>query len=280
MFVFIEVLVIFLFGLALGSFLNVIILRLRSGEQWTRGRSHCIECATQLGFYDLVPLVSFIILRGRCRYCNTALSWQYPIVELATAILCVWAYGALLYSIGASSLASLIATGAAFPLILLTRNILFLCILLAVFVSDFRWFAIYDGVVLFGTAVAVAFHLLLPPLFQPHYIMPTWLNLLVAVFIPVAFFGVQHLLSGGRWIGGGDILLGAMLGAMLGYPAIIAALFIAYVSGAIIGIVLIACKIRGRKSEVPFGTFLTASTALMILHGDVIMGFVSRYLYL
>lgn len=276
---FFEVPIVFLFGLALGSFLNVIILRLRSGEQWMRGRSHCIECKTELSIADLIPVVSFVILRGKCRYCKEPLSWQYPIVELVTGALCVWAYAALLVSVGASSIASLIANGAVFPIILFVRNILFLCVLFIVFVSDLRWFAIYDGIVLFGSALAAAFHLILPPLFQPLYITPAWLNLLAAALIPAAFFGMQYFLSGGRWIGSGDILLGIMLGLMLGYPAIIVALFSAYISGALVGIALIASKLRERKSEVPFGTFLTAATALMILHGDAIMSFVSQYLY-
>lgn len=279
MLVFFEATLFFIFGLTLGSFLNVIIMRLRSDEQWIRGRSHCMECKTELSVFDLIPLVSFIVLHGKCRYCAAALSWQYPIIELTTGLFCIWAHIALVFSLHAQSLISMIAGGTVFPFILLIRTILFLCILLIIFVSDFRWFAIYDSVVLFGSALALAFHLLLPPLFSPQYILPAWLNLLAAAAIPAAFFGIQYLVSAGRWIGSGDIILGVMLGFMLGYPAIIVALFIAYISGALVGITLVLTGIRGRKSEVPFGTFLTASTALMILHGDVIMSFVSRYLY-
>lgn len=271
-----ELIFIFIFGLALGSFLNVVIFRLRSDEQWTRGRSHCVSCKTSLTVADLVPLASFVILKGKCRYCATSLSWQYPVVELVSGILCALAYLALLSSYGLPSLMVSLQSGMVFPLLLLVRNIFFICILLVIFVTDLRWYAIYDGVVLLGAAVALAFNVMMPPFFSPQYILPAWMNLLAATALPVAFFGLQYAVSSGRWIGSGDILLGALMGLMLGFPQVIAALFIAYCLGALYGIALYATGKNIRGVEVQFGTFLTGATMLMIIFGDKIMVVVSK----
>ncbi|MEK7648538.1 MAG: prepilin peptidase [Patescibacteria group bacterium] len=275
-----ELLVVFLLGLCVGSFLNVIIFRLHRNEQWQRGRSHCGTCNTALTIKDLIPLVSFLVLKGTCRYCKAPLSPQYPFVELAMGVLVVVAYLAILSEFQAQSLSMILAIGTLFPVLVFVKNIFFLGILLVIFVTDLRWFAIYDSVVLTGCALALAAHLLMPPLFSPHYILPAWLNLGVAALVPTAFFGAQYVVSSGKWIGGGDILLGGMMGLMLGWPQVLVALFIAYCTGSIIGIALIAAGKKSRGSEVPFGTFLTAATATMLLIGDPIMAFVNRTLLL
>src|SRR3989338_5261973 len=129
MIIFFELLTLFLLGLCIGSFLNVIILRLRSGEQCTQGRSHCMNCKAYLVARDLVPLISFIVLRGKCRYCAVKISWQYPLVELASGILCMSTYLALLGSLYGDSITMLLLNGTIFPALLLLRNIFFISIL-------------------------------------------------------------------------------------------------------------------------------------------------------
>ncbi len=280
MLAFFDLIVVFLLGLCVGSFLNVIIFRLRSNEQWKSGRSHCVSCNAILSVKDLIPLLSFILLKGRCRYCKTVLSWQYPFVEIATAGLFILSYFALLGIFQSQSLTALLATGSLFPVMLLLKYVVFLCILLIIFVTDLRWFVIYDSVIILGSAVALAAHLLIPPLFSPQYIMPAWLNLVVAICVPAAFFGLQYVISSGKWIGGGDILLGGMMGLMLGWPQVLTALFIAYCTGSIVGVALIAVGKKSRGSEVPFGTFLTAATGIMLLYGDWVMAFANRVLLL
>lgn len=275
-----ELTVVFLLGLCVGSFLNVIIFRLRSNEQWQKGRSHCVSCNAVLSIRDLIPLISFILLKGRCRYCKTVLSWQYPFVELATAGLFILSYFSLLGVFQSQSMTVLLATGSLFPIMLLLKYAVFLSILLIIFVTDLRWFVIYDSVIILGSALALAAHLLIPPLFFPHYIMPAWLNLVAAASVPAAFFGLQYVISSGKWIGGGDILLGGMMGLMLGWPQVLAALFIAYCTGSVVGIALIAAGKKSRGSEVPFGTFLTTATAIMLLYGDSVMAFANRVLLL
>ena len=280
MIIFFELVTLFLFGLCIGSFLNVIILRLRSDEQWIQGRSHCMNCKAYLAAWDLIPLISFIVLHGKCRYCAVKISWQYPLVELASGVLCVSAYLALLGSLHGDSITMLLSNGTIFPALLLLRNIFFISILLVVFLTDLRWYAIYDSVIILGSAVAFASNAFMPPFFNPQYIQPVWLNLVVGTMIPAAFFGLQYAVSAGRWIGSGDILLGAMIGCILGFPQAIIALFIAYCSGALVGIALLLSGKMRRGSEVPFGTFLSAATVLMILLGDPIMAFISKSLYL
>jgi len=280
MFTVFESIFVLILGLAVGSFLNVIILRLKSGEQWTSGRSHCVWCQAILTIADLIPLFSFVWLKGRCHYCTKNISWQYPLVELVTAILFVCGYVSVLATIHADSLIPLLVNGMMFPLLLLVRNFFFIGVLIILFVTDLRWFALYDSVILVGSAIALASNMIMPTLFSPQYIFPAGLNLVVAALLPAAFFGAQYVLSRGLWIGSGDIFLGAMMGFMLGFPQVIVALFIAYCSGALVGIALLLGGKKTRKSEIPFGTFLTGATMLMLLYGDQVMVIVSQTLLL
>ncbi len=280
MFTVFELIILFTLGLAVGSFVNVIILRLRSGEQWMSGRSHCVWCQAVLTIADLIPLFSFVWLKGRCRSCKKNISWQYPLVELATALLFLLAYGSVLATLHVDALTPLLFSGMMFPLLLLIRNFFFIGILIILFVTDLRWFALYDSIIIVGSGIALASNMIMPTLFSPQYIFPAELNLFIAALIPSSFFGAQYVLSRGLWIGSGDIFLGAMMGCMLGFPQVIVALFLAYCSGALVGSALLLGGKKTRKSEIPFGTFLTASTMLMLFYGDQIMVIVSQTLLL
>jgi leader peptidase (prepilin peptidase) / N-methyltransferase len=248
-----ALILVFVIGLCVGSFLNVVILRLRA-EKTIGGRSECPSCHHILSAKDLIPVVSYLLLKGKCQYCTANISWQYPLVEFATACLFVLAF--ILkpeppYFIGA---------------------VVFLSVLLVIFVYDLRWYLIPDRVTIPAILAAFAYNIWLflfagpctTQLFSscgPHAII----DLLIAAGVGGGFFLIQYIVSQGRWIGGGDIRLGILMGALLSWPLVLAALFFAYISGALVGLGLLFFKKRTFGQEVPFGPFLTASTALVLL---------------
>lgn len=139
------------------------------------------------------------------------------------------------------------------------RDWLFICILIIIFIYDLRWQLILDKITL--PAMVIAFGLNL-------WLGTSWFNLLLALGIGGGFFLMQYLISRGRWIGGGDIRLGALMGLMIGWPQIIVALILAYISGAVVGIGLLATGRKQWSSRVPFGAFLSAATVVVMLWGE------------
>ena len=246
-------LLIFIFGLAVGSFLNVVIARLHSHESFLKGRSHCPHCRGQLAWHDNIPLLSFALLGGKCRRCQKRISWQYPAVELATGVLFVLTY-----------VHNLPMAGEYF--ILNIRDWFFIAVLLVIFVYDLRWYLILDSITIPAIIIAFIGNLFLSASWRVDF-----LNLALAVVIGGGFFLLQFLVSRGKWIGGGDIRLGALMGALLGFPQVLVVLAFAYFSGAIVGIGLVAAGRKQFSARVPFGTFLSAGTIIALLYGEVIL---------
>ncbi len=244
-----EYSVIFVFGLIVGSFLNAVIYRLWVGQSVAAGRSYCPECKHVLAPRDLVPLISFMILRAKCRYCRKPISWQYPSVELATAI-------AFVLSFATVSMGGPIVGGAILRLLLYWIYSAFLVI---IFVYDLKHYLILDIVIIPAVIIAFIGGMLLGyPIMQ----------MLLAGIAAAGFFAIQFFVSRGRWIGGGDIRLGFLMGLMLSWPLVVAALMFAYVLGSIIGIGLILAGKKKLGSQVPFGTFLTIATFITLLYGN------------
>lgn len=250
-------LLIFIFGLIIGSFLNVVILRLRSGESIAKSRSKCPHCGHQLTARDLWPLLSFISSWGRCRYCNKKISWQYPAVELFTGLLFVLATYNIIGNLGFDFLFYNY-------LVLLSwlRDLMFICFLIIIFVYDLRWYLILDRVTIPAMIVAIIFNL---------YLGYSWQLLLTGLIIGLGFFAIQYFISKGKWIGGGDLRLGALMGLMLGGFQVVVALFLSYIIGSIVSIGLLYTNKKGLKSQVPFGTFLAIGTVLSMLWGQEIL---------
>ena len=235
---------LFTLGLIIGSFLNAAIFRLKSKESILSGRSKCPKCKKVLEWNELVPVLSFVFLTGKCSKCKKKISWQYPLVEVATAVCFV-----LLY----------LKLGLTWPLAIYG---LLTCFLIIVFVYDLKHSLILDKIVLSATLVAILANLL---------IGKSWLDILWGVLAGGAFFTLQFVLSRGKWIGGGDIRLGVLMGAILAWQGLIVALFIAYFVGALIAIVLLVNKKKKWGSKIPFGTFLSAATFVSILVGQEII---------
>lgn len=246
-------------GLAIGSFLNVVISRLRSGDEGLGGRSRCPRCHAVLRPSELVPLVSFLALRGRCRSCRLPISWQYPLVEASTMLLFLIAFGlhgGVSGLLGGNALA-------------LARDLVFVSALTVVFVVDLLDMTVFDAVTLPAAAAAFLFNLALGR---------GAIELLAAAGAGAGFFLLQYAISKGRWIGGGDIRIGAMMGAMLGFPGVLAALFIAYVLGAAAAVVLLAARKASWSSQLAFGTFLSAAAAIVLFVGDRLWSWYATFL--
>lgn len=242
-----ELILVILLGLVVGSFLNAVIYRLHVGVSFMHGRSYCPFCKHDLGFWDLIPLFSFLFLKGKCRYCHKHISWQYPSVELGTMIaflLIFWQFGLtpelfvyLLYSI----------------------------FLILIFVYDLRYYLILDRVSLpaIGLALILSFFVLEVEI----------ISLFIAGALGGGFFLLQFIVSKGKWIGGGDIRLGLLMGFMLGYPEVLIALFIAYVIGSLFGVTLILSGKKKWSSQVPFGTFLSLATFVSFFIGEYLVNY-------
>jgi prepilin signal peptidase PulO-like enzyme (type II secretory pathway) len=200
-------------------------------------------------------MVSFFLLFGRCRYCQSRISLQYPLVEFAGALLLAFVF--LKYQ---KDIALLTLPIKAFILFFI-RDTFFLSTLLLLFVYDLRYYLILDRITF--PAIIITFCL---NLFSS---IPAY-SMLLSAFILSGFFLLQYILSKGRWIGGGDIRLGFLIGIMLSWPSAISALLSSYILGAIISLFLVGIKAKQWESVVPYGAFLSATSMIQILFGSII----------
>jgi leader peptidase (prepilin peptidase) / N-methyltransferase len=237
------------YGLLLGSFLNVVIWRVPRHESIVKPRSHCPACDTQLTTRDNIPLVSWLMLRGRCRHCGNPISIRYPLIELLTAVLFA-AVGAR-YADTWALPAFLVLTGA----------------LIAISAIDIEHFIIPNRIV-YPVGIASVILLALAALIQDDW--STFLRSILAALAAFTFFFVLHLVSP-RGMGFGDVRLSFVLGLFLGWlgwPELIGGLFAGFFLGAVIGILLIVLGGRDRRQHIPFGPFLAAGTMTFVLVGD------------
>ena len=244
---------IFILGACIGSFLNVVIFRLHTGEKIVNSRSHCAHCQKILGVWELIPLLSFMAQGGKCRHCRKKLSWQYPLVELSTGLL--WLLAA--YHLAGSYPQLLLVDWRLFTFWL--RDAFFIAVLVVIFVYDLRWLLILDRVIIVGVIGAILFNLFLG--------ISLW-SLIIGALVGLGFFALQFFISKGRWIGGGDLRLGFLMGLMVGWPNIVVALFLSYIIGAVFSIILLISKKKNFNSAIPFGTFLSLGTIITLMWGE------------
>jgi leader peptidase (prepilin peptidase) / N-methyltransferase len=253
---------VFIFGLAIGSFLNCTACRLENGESFLSGRSHCPKCKHKLSWQDLIPLFSFLALRGKCRYCKNKISFQYPLVELATGFIFVLITN---YELG--------IVNYEFFTIKFILDLLFLilvsCFLIIIFIYDLKTYLIPDGAVFGGIAAILAYGIL-NSLFIVHN-FSLFFNSLISAAGACLFFLAIFLISGGKWMGFGDVKLGFLLGLFLGWPKIIPGLFLAFFIGAIMGVGAIIIGKKKMSSEVPFGPFLVGGAFIALFLGQNII---------
>jgi len=233
-----------IFGLVIGSFLNVVIVRLPEGRSIWRPRSSCPGCGTPIAWHDNIPLLSFAILRGRCRACGKAIGVRYPLVEAATGALF-----ALAYLVLGPTLDFLVAA-------------VFLAALVAITGIDLAHQIIPDVITLPGILAGVVANVAIGRV--------SWLESVVGIIICGGIFLVIILASRGG-MGGGDMKLGAMLGAFLGWKLGLLSLMLGVLAGGAVALCLLILGRKGRKEAIPFGPFLALGGAITMLWGETIL---------
>jgi leader peptidase (prepilin peptidase) / N-methyltransferase len=232
-----------LLGLVLGSFLNVVIYRLPRHESLIKPGSHCPGCGSAIRWYDNFPVVSWLLLRGRCRSCGTAISIRYLVVETITGL----AFGLAMWKFGVEW--RLLVAWA------------FMAAMIAVAFIDYDHMIIPDKIVLPGAAIGLAASIALDP---RHW----WIYLVSAAGAATFIFVLIMVWPGG--MGPGDMKLALFMGAVLG-TSVIVGMFAAFLFGSLVGMYLVVVRKRSRKSRIPFGPFLALGSIVAIFFGDTII---------
>ena len=254
--------IIFIFGLIIGSFLNVVIFRLENGEKIINDRSRCLHCKRVLAWYDLIPILSFIFLRGKCRYCGHKISWQYPAVELGTGILFI-----LIFNLQSSIFGFQSISNIQYPILSLLFWFYITSSLIIIFVYDLRYYIIPDKIIYPAIAIAIGFNLFNNIQYPISNILSIF-NFLFPAILAGGFFYAIVIITKGKGMGGGDIKLAFLMGLILGWPLIIVAVFLAFILGSIAGIFLILAGKKKMKSMIPFGPFLVIGTFIALFWGE------------
>lgn len=286
----------FLLGTVLGSFVKALADRSLSYRSFW-GRSYCLQCKKTLQWYDLFPVVSYLILRGRCRYCHKKISLEYPIVEVILGILIgflFWQSPFNFSAIGGSTYGwqfSIFAFG-------FLLKIFFIVILASLFLTDLKKMFIPDRIIIpsiiLGIIANIAFTIvkvgylyftlnqtvlgkyLLPPYsdyFRRHtvLIIEPFLYSVVTAMLIAGFFMGLIIITKGKGMGGGDVKLGAFMGLMLGFPQALLALVLSFLTGAIFSIILIIFGKKRFGQTIAFGPFLVLGSLIALFWGGQIM---------
>jgi len=245
----------FVFGTIVGSFLNVVILRLKKNKSIIKTCSHCPRCRKKLEWYELIPLVSFFIQHGKCRRCHKKISWQYPIVEFLTGLV----FLLIVVYFGDFSFYGIV-------------NILYLLIisgfLIVIFVYDFKYYLVSDRIIYPAVAIAFFYDVYLSLITNQFSVF--FYSILGAVIMG-GFFLFWVLVSKGKWMGMGDIKIGVLLGLIFGIYQLFTALFLTFFMGAIVSLILMALKKKKLKSQIPLGPFLTAAAFITLFWGNYLL---------
>ena len=232
-------------GLIVGSFLNVCIYRIPRRESLMWPASHCTACHRSLAWFENVPIVSWLMLRGRCRSCGARISIIYPAVELTTAI--VFAGGVAFYGWS--------------PLLMV--RLAFACALIVLFAIDLEHQILPNVITLPGIVAGLAASWFLPP---------GWLSSLIGAVagggVLWAIAEAYYRVRGQEGLGMGDVKMLAMIGAFLGWPLMILTLVLASFAGSLVGVALIASKRGGMQAALPFGTFLALGALVAAIAGE------------
>lgn len=247
-----ELVIITVFGLIIGSFLNVCIYRLPREKNIVVPSSSCVICGEAIKPYDNIPLISFLILKGKCRACGAKISWRYPFVELLNSFFYLLAYTRF---------------GLSFELIPI---FLFLSTMIVITFIDLDFQIIPDSITLPGILIGIAFSsFLFPDPFELNSITG-FINSLIGFIIGGGLFFLIALLSKGG-MGGGDIKMMAMIGAFFGWKGVLTTTLIASLVGSVVGISLVLFKGKNRKTAIPFGPFLALGSVITLFGGHFIL---------
>lgn len=266
-------------GIIFGSFVNALVWRLHEQEELAgkktqaaakrrkelsiaKGRSMCPHCGHELAAKDLVPILSWVWLRGKCRYCRKPISWQYPVVEALTGLLFAVSYAVWPFVLQGVGLFQFVCW------------LLFLVAFVALAVYDLRWFILPDKIVLPVTVLAVIQTIVVA--IWLHSFRAVWQPALAAAIIFGLFWGLYQI-SKGAWIGGGDVKLAIALGLLAATPAkAFMVIFFASLLGTLVSIPLLFRGKEGLKLHIPFGPYLLMATVLVVLWGSAILDWYQR----
>jgi len=252
---FILYVLFFILGTIVGSFLNVVILRLKKNKSIVKIPSHCPHCRRKLRWFELIPIVSFFIQNGRCRRCHKKISWQYPVVEFLTGAIFVL----IALYFGDFSFYGMV-------------NVVYLaivsCFLIVIFFYDFKYSLVSDKIIYPAIAVAFLYDVYLTLITNQFSV---FFSSLLGAVIMGGFFLFWVLVSRGKWMGIGDIKIGVFLGLIFGIYQLFTALFLTFFMGAIVSIILLAMKKKKLKSQIPLGPFLTAAAFITLFWGNYLL---------
>ncbi|MFA7000245.1 MAG: prepilin peptidase [Candidatus Paceibacterota bacterium] len=260
--------IIFLFGTIIGSFLNVVIFRLNTGKSIAKGRSICMTCNRDLRWYELVPIFSFLIQRGKCRRCGESISCQYPLVEFLTGITFVL--------IAHHFLPTLLFSSSTYLFLVVLYAFIF-SLLIIIGVYDIRHKVIPDKLVYLYIFIS----------FLSIFLSPSLSHLIAGPIIALPFALIWYL-SGGKWMGLGDAKLMLGLGFMLGLPLGVSSLILAFWIGAVVGLLIMSFSRHlpddkvgkiSMKTEIPFAPFLIISAFIVFLFNLDIYTLSSLFLF-
>jgi len=250
-------LIVFAIGLLVGSFLNVVILRMNTGRSVVTGRSKCARCNRTLAWYELVPVLSFLVLRGKCRQCRIPISFQYPLVELLTAIVFVVSYTKIVIHGGFTTLAWV-----SFFFTLVVASLL-----LVMTVYDLRHKIIPDSIVYPFILLALA-SVVWKTFTVPQFSITG--AIVDGVIVALPFFLLWYL-SKGRVMGFGDVKLALGIGWLVGLSIGFGSILLAFWIGAVVGLLLLGVTRKyGMKSEIPFAPFLVSGLFIASMWGITI----------
>ena len=244
-----NTLIFIIFGLIVGSFLNVVILRFDALASAITGRSHCPHCKRNLIWYELIPVLSYIALQGKCRTCKKPISIQYPLVELATGLI----FGLIYLQFGLTNIETYFLLAIA-------------AILIVIFVYDMVKLEISDWLVLIAAGLWLIYLAI-----TLQFSFASYLPFLYGALALGGFLGLMVLISREKWMGAGDIGLGALLGFMIGWPQVLLSSFSAFSLGALVGIILIIFKVSKIKDQLAFAPFLILGFFITLFWGNQIL---------
>lgn len=247
--------IVCMFGLVVGSFLNVLIDRMPRGQSVIWKPSHCDYCKKQLRWFELIPVLSYVLQGGSCRRCHKRLSFQYPIVELLTALgfLSVFLY------VGD----------------LTTHFFLMLvifCSAVVIFFIDLKHQIIPDSMLVIAGISIVLLGTTLTP-------FERGVHMLTALSCGLGFF-LLWVVTRGRGLGFGDVKLAFVIGLLLGYPSAVVGLYVAFLTGALVGVILMILRFARMKSRIAFGPFLLLGAIISIWFGERILNWWNMIMYL
>ena len=242
--------ILFILGLFIGSFLGVLVDRIPRKENVIKGHSHCENCKKELSWYDLLPVFSYVFLKGKCRYCKTKLPLFYPVIEITTGILLSLVYF-FFYTQNA---------------IVLSYYLIIVSVFIVIFFTDLKYGIIPNKVIFPAIIVSFVFLFFQRSLLLNH-VLSGLLSFAFFIVISYSFFMITKRES----MGGGDIKLSFFLGLFLGFPNIIVSLYLAFLTGALVSIILILWKKKSfQKDTLPFGSFMALGALVSLFLGNLL----------